>query len=242
MSATTAERGQEATVTTLGAGCRESGLSVLDGGLLGVKAERCGPVKTQHSTRWVCSRCAKREGDRDRPQAMTLEAVMMQSGCARGSSRIPSRGSGPRREQRGGSFNLAGVGSLRPGDRRTGRTCRLPARGRYQKGHADEELNHDSGPQGLASESQRRRCRTAKHLFSTGTRELASSARGNRGPRGQRKLWRGIPHIRGKARGVTPTSDVTADEQDARGRRSSLTWEGLGRSAGGPGLPRQGRD
>lgn len=56
MSATTAERGQEATVTTLGAGCRESGLSVLDGGLLGVKAERCSPVKTQHSTRWVCSR------------------------------------------------------------------------------------------------------------------------------------------------------------------------------------------
>ena len=38
----------------------------------------------------------------------------------------------------------------------------LPARGRYPKGPADEELNHDSGPQGLASESQRRRCQTAK--------------------------------------------------------------------------------
>jgi hypothetical protein len=88
-----------------------------------------------------------------------------------------------------------------------------------------------NGPQGLASESQRRRCQTAKNFVARGTRELASSAWGNRGPgsSGSRKLWRGDPHIRHEARGVTPTSDVTAGEHGSSWTESIAN---LGRTSG----------
>ena len=88
-----------------------------------------------------------------------------------------------------------------------------------------------NGPQGLASESQRRRCQTAKNFVARGTRELASSARGNRGPGppGSRKLWWGDPHIRDEARGVTPTSDVTAGEHGSSWTESIAN---LGRTSG----------
>lgn len=95
-----------------------------------------------------------------------------------------------------------------------------------------------NGPQGLASKSQWRRCQTAKNFGVRDTRELASSAWGNRGSGspGTRKLWRGDPCIRAEARGVTPTSDVTTGEHEARRQRALLTWEGLRGSAGGSGL------
>jgi hypothetical protein len=166
---------------------------------------------------------------------------MTRSGCRRRSPANPVRGVRAASAVR--STRLAwGVFDLVTGEPGGYAAARRGADSRKAPRMKSSTMN---GPQGLASESQRRRCQTAKNFVARGTRELASSAWGNRGPgeSGTRKLWRGDPHIRDEARGVTPTSDVTAERAwKARGRRALLTWEGLRGSAGGSGLPRQGRD
>jgi hypothetical protein len=97
--------------------------------LVGRQRPICIRAKIQHSTRcksYVLNKRSKR-GDRDVPRAGVSrcggareEAVTIRSGCV-GLRARKSRPGGPGLDFDRGSLNPAGVGSFRPGDRRTGR-------------------------------------------------------------------------------------------------------------------------
>lgn len=113
-SATTVRRGLGAVMTTLGAGCRETCSSSSTGACWASKP--CFEVQIPTFDPMAVAWPTLKKGDREVPRRHVRRG-------RDGSKRVREResrksragGPGPR-----GSFNLPGVGSLRPGDRRTG--------------------------------------------------------------------------------------------------------------------------